>query len=72
MAEATIANEDADLAAVARGMLKDPYWALHAIQAVSKDAHLRSRTKLLIDESCRARIASAAGLTVADAANKIS
>ncbi|MFW5434852.1 hypothetical protein [Paenibacillus apiarius] len=38
MAEATIANEDADLAAVARGMLKDPYWALHAIQAVSKDA----------------------------------
>lgn len=34
LAEATIANEDADLVAVARGMLRDPYWALHAIQAV--------------------------------------
>jgi NADPH2 dehydrogenase len=37
LAEATIANEDADLVAVARGMLRDPYWALHAIQAVSKE-----------------------------------
>jgi NADPH2 dehydrogenase len=36
LAEATVANEDADLVAVARGMLRDPYWALHAIQAVSK------------------------------------
>lgn len=35
LAEATLANEDADLVAVARGMLRDPYWALHAIQAVS-------------------------------------
>jgi len=34
LAEATIANEDADLVAVARGMLRDPYWATHAIQAV--------------------------------------
>jgi 2,4-dienoyl-CoA reductase-like NADH-dependent reductase (Old Yellow Enzyme family) len=34
LAEATIASEDADLVAVARGMLRDPYWAIHAIQAV--------------------------------------
>jgi NADPH2 dehydrogenase len=38
LAEATIANEDADLVAVARGMLKDSYWAVHAIQAVSNQA----------------------------------
>lgn len=30
LAEAVIANEDADLVAIARGMLRDPYWALHA------------------------------------------
>ncbi|MCZ8515730.1 NADH:flavin oxidoreductase/NADH oxidase [Paenibacillus filicis] len=37
LAEATVANEDADLVAVARGMLRDPYWATHAIQAVSRE-----------------------------------
>jgi NADPH2 dehydrogenase len=35
LAEATLANGNADLVAVARGMLYDPYWAIHAIQAVS-------------------------------------
>lgn len=35
LAEATVANEDADLVGVARGMLRDPYWATHAIHAVS-------------------------------------
>ncbi|MFY0543355.1 NADH:flavin oxidoreductase/NADH oxidase [Brevibacillus sp. H7] len=35
LAEATIANGDADLVGIARGMLRDPYWALHAIQAVT-------------------------------------
>ena len=35
LAEATIANGESDLIAVGRGMLRDPYWALHAIQAVS-------------------------------------
>ncbi|MBO9608651.1 MAG: NADH:flavin oxidoreductase/NADH oxidase [Paenibacillaceae bacterium] len=35
LAEATVANGDADLVAVARGMLRDPYWALHATQAVT-------------------------------------
>ncbi|MBD2869927.1 NADPH dehydrogenase [Paenibacillus sp. IB182493] len=38
LAEATVANGDADLVAVARGMLRDPYWALHAIKAVKGDA----------------------------------
>jgi 2,4-dienoyl-CoA reductase-like NADH-dependent reductase (Old Yellow Enzyme family) len=32
LAEATIANEDADLVAVGRAMLRNPYWALHALQ----------------------------------------
>lgn len=35
LAESIIANEDADLAGVARGMLRDPYWALHAIAEVN-------------------------------------
>ncbi|WP_168122332.1 NADH:flavin oxidoreductase/NADH oxidase [Paenibacillus sp. HB172176] len=35
LAEATLGNEDADLVAVGRGMLNDPYWSLHAIQAVT-------------------------------------
>lgn len=34
VAEATVANGDADLIAVGRGMLRDPYWALHAVQAL--------------------------------------
>jgi 2,4-dienoyl-CoA reductase-like NADH-dependent reductase (Old Yellow Enzyme family) len=40
LAEATIANEDADLVAVARGMLRDPYWATHAIRAVSGETRV--------------------------------
>jgi NADPH2 dehydrogenase len=35
LAEATLANGDSDLVAIGRGMLKDPYWALHAIEAAS-------------------------------------
>lgn len=34
LADAVIAHGDADLVAVGRGMLRDPYWALHAVQAV--------------------------------------
>lgn len=34
LADATVANEDADLVAVGRGMLRDPYWALHAIRTL--------------------------------------
>lgn len=33
LADATIAHGDADLVAVGRGLLRDPYWALHAVQA---------------------------------------
>lgn len=33
LAESVVANGDADLVAVGRGMLSDPYWALHAIKA---------------------------------------
>ncbi|PYI51043.1 NADH:flavin oxidoreductase/NADH oxidase [Paenibacillus flagellatus] len=35
LADATVANGDADLVGVARGMLRDPYWAHHAIRAVT-------------------------------------
>jgi 2,4-dienoyl-CoA reductase-like NADH-dependent reductase (Old Yellow Enzyme family) len=31
VAEATLANEDADLVAIGRAMLRDPYWTLHAL-----------------------------------------
>jgi NADPH2 dehydrogenase len=35
VAEATLGNGDADLVAIGRGMLRDPYWAVNAIKAVS-------------------------------------
>lgn len=38
LAEATVANGDADLVAVGRGMLRDPYWALHALRELSGQA----------------------------------
>lgn len=34
VANTTLANEDADLVAIGRGMLRNPYWALHAIEAI--------------------------------------
>jgi NADPH2 dehydrogenase len=36
VAEAALASGDADLIAVGRGMLNDPYWAMHAIQAIAR------------------------------------
>ncbi|MGP4064039.1 NADH:flavin oxidoreductase/NADH oxidase [Oceanobacillus sp. M65] len=36
VAEATLSNGDADLIAIARGMLNDPYWSLHAIKDVTR------------------------------------
>lgn len=36
LAEATVANGDAELIAVGRGMLNDPYWALHAIKTIDR------------------------------------
>jgi 2,4-dienoyl-CoA reductase-like NADH-dependent reductase (Old Yellow Enzyme family) len=38
LAEATAANGDADLIAVGRGMLRDPYWAIHALRSLSDKA----------------------------------
>src|SRR5699024_1865662 len=35
-AEATIAQQDADVVARARGMLSDPYWGLHAERALTR------------------------------------
>jgi NADPH2 dehydrogenase len=37
VAEATLSNGQADLVAVARGMLNDPYWAMHAIKKVTHE-----------------------------------
>ncbi|GMA52220.1 hypothetical protein GCM10025857_35770 [Alicyclobacillus contaminans] len=34
VAESVVGNCDADLVAIARGMLRDPYWAIHAAQAL--------------------------------------
>lgn len=39
VAEATLSNKDADLIAVARGMLNDPYWSLHAIREVTREVN---------------------------------
>lgn len=36
-AEMTLRNDDADLVAVGRGMLNDPYWAIHAVKALRDD-----------------------------------
>lgn len=38
LAAATVANGDADLVAVGRGMLRNPYWAIHALQKQSGQA----------------------------------
>lgn len=35
IAESVLANNDADLIAIGRGMLNDPYWALHAMKQVT-------------------------------------
>ena len=35
IAESVLADDDADLIAIGRGMLNDPYWALHAIKQVT-------------------------------------
>ncbi|TFE25367.1 NADH:flavin oxidoreductase/NADH oxidase [Cohnella luojiensis] len=41
LAESVIGNEDADLVAIARGMLRDPYWATHAaISLRSENTHV--------------------------------
>ncbi|ENH95533.1 NADH:flavin oxidoreductase [Gracilibacillus halophilus YIM-C55.5] len=40
LADAVIGNGDADLVAVGRGMLRDPYWALNAAVSLNKDVDI--------------------------------
>lgn len=40
LAQAVLANGDADLVAVGRGMLSDPYWAIRAIRATGGEVEL--------------------------------
>lgn len=40
LAEAVVANGDVDLVAVGRGMLRDPYWALHALRATGRSVEV--------------------------------
>ncbi|QQE76946.1 NADH:flavin oxidoreductase/NADH oxidase [Alicyclobacillus sp. SO9] len=37
LAESVLGNEDADLIALARGLLQDPYWPIHAAQALGDE-----------------------------------
>ncbi|WP_067934143.1 NADH:flavin oxidoreductase/NADH oxidase [Alicyclobacillus kakegawensis] len=37
LAEAVVANGDADLVAIARGLLRDPYWPIHAAQVLQQE-----------------------------------
>jgi NADPH2 dehydrogenase len=37
LAQAAIGNGDTDLVAVGRGMLRNPYWALHAMRSVAEE-----------------------------------
>ena len=39
-AEAIISEGRADLVAMARGLLNDPYWAWHAADALGADVHV--------------------------------
>lgn len=45
LANAVIGNEDADLAAVGRGMLRNPYWTLEAAARLSKEASIPAQYK---------------------------
>lgn len=38
LAESVIANQDADLIALARGLLRDPYWVLHAAKQLGQQS----------------------------------
>ena len=40
LANAVIGNEDADLVAVGRGMLRNPYWALEAASNLGKETDI--------------------------------
>ncbi len=40
LANAVIGNEEADLVAVGRGLLRNPYWALEAASKLSKETQI--------------------------------
>jgi len=40
LANAVIGNEEADLAAIGRGMLRNPHWALEAAMMLKKETHI--------------------------------
>lgn len=40
LANAIVGNEDADLVAVGRGMLRDPYWAIHASHQLGQEIEI--------------------------------
>lgn len=46
VAESAVANGDTDLVSVGRGMLRDPYWALHALQALEVDVNVPKQYQL--------------------------
>lgn len=46
LADAVIGNEEADLVAVGRGMLRNPYWTLEAGVKLGKDADVPKQYKL--------------------------
>jgi 2,4-dienoyl-CoA reductase-like NADH-dependent reductase (Old Yellow Enzyme family) len=37
LAQSVVANEDADLVAIARGLLRDPYWSIHAARQLGME-----------------------------------
>jgi NADPH2 dehydrogenase len=45
VAEATLANGDADLVAIGRGILRDPYWPLHALEAEERNTLIPKQYK---------------------------
>lgn len=47
LANAVIGNEDADLVAVGRGMLKNPYWTINAAEQLKKETHIPKQYSLV-------------------------
>lgn len=37
LAQSVICSEEADLVAIARGMLRDPYWTIHAAKSLRSE-----------------------------------
>lgn len=39
-AEMVLNNDDIDMVAIGRGMLNDPYWAIHAVKSLRDDVEI--------------------------------